>query len=101
MGNVGFRPFFRTGASAMGILSWVVLGLVAGYLAKFLMPGKDPGGIVITILLGIAGAVLGGWIGAQFLGWGTVGGFDPKSLILAVGGALLLLVGYRFLQKKR
>jgi uncharacterized membrane protein YeaQ/YmgE (transglycosylase-associated protein family) len=101
MGNIGFRSFLRTGASAMGILSWVVLGLVAGFLARFLMPGKDTGGIVITILLGIAGAVLGGWIGAQFLGWGTVGGFDPKSLILAVGGAMLLLLGYRFLQKKR
>ena len=55
----------------MGILSWIVLGLIAGALAKWIMPGKDPGGIVVTILLGIGGAIIGGFI-ASLLGLGTV-----------------------------
>ena len=78
----------------MGILSWIVFGLIAGVLAKLIMPGKDPGGIVITILLGIAGAIVGGFI-ASALGWGTVTGFHFESLAIAIGGALLLLFGYR------
>jgi len=78
----------------MGILSWIVLGLVVGALAKWLMPGPDPGGWFITILLGIAGAFVGGWIGS-FLGFGTVTGFNLGSLVLATGGAVLLLAGHR------
>ena len=78
----------------MGILSWIVLGLVVGVLAKFLMPGKDPGGFVVTTLLGIGGAVLGGWIATLF-GMGDVTGFDLRSLLIAVGGSLLLLFTYR------
>lgn len=78
----------------MGILAWIVLGLVVGVLAKWIMPGPDPGGVVITILIGIAGALLGGFLGAQ-LGLGAVTGFNLGSLLLAVGGALLLLFGYR------
>ncbi len=84
----------------MGILSWIVMGLIAGLLAKFIMPGKDPGGIFITILLGIAGAFVGGFIGS-LLGLGTVSGFNPGSFLLAVGGAVILLVLYRFLKKKK
>lgn len=80
----------------MGILSWIVLGLLAGVLAKLLLPGKDPGGLILTILLGIAGAVVGGYLGTQ-LGFGDVTGFDLRSLGLAVGGAILLLLGYRLL----
>lgn len=83
----------------MGILSWLVLGLIVGIIAKFLMPGKDPGGFVITIILGIAGAFIGGFIGSR-IGFGTVSGFDLRSLSIAVGGAILLLIIYRALKKK-
>ena len=79
----------------MGILLWIVFGLIAGVIAKFIMPGKDPGGIIVTILLGIAGAIVGGFIGTQ-MGYGTVNTFDIRSLAVAIGGALLLLVAFRF-----
>jgi uncharacterized membrane protein YeaQ/YmgE (transglycosylase-associated protein family) len=85
----------------MGILSWLVLGLVAGLLARLLMPGKGPTGWVLTILLGIAGALVGGYIGSQFFGFGDVTGFDLRSLALAVGGAVLLLLIYGLLQKAK
>lgn len=78
----------------MGILSWIVLGLVAGVIAKLVMPGNDPGGIILTIVLGIVGAVVGGYIGTT-LGYGSVTGFDVRSLAIAIGGALVLLIGYR------
>lgn len=84
----------------MGIISWIILGLIAGAVAKVIMPGKDPGGLVITIGLGIVGAVLGGFIGAR-LGMGTVRGLDVRSLAIAVGGALLLLWGYRLAARRR
>ncbi|PKN88302.1 MAG: GlsB/YeaQ/YmgE family stress response membrane protein [Deltaproteobacteria bacterium HGW-Deltaproteobacteria-1] len=82
----------------MGILSWIVMGLIVGVLAKLIMPGKDPGGIIITILIGIAGAFLGGYIGS-FLGIGTITGFNLVSLMLAIGGALLLLILYRLIKR--
>ena len=78
----------------MGILSWILLGLVVGLLAKWIMPGPDPGGLVITILLGVAGAFVGGFIGS-LIGLGDVSGFNLGSLALATGGALLLLWGHR------
>jgi len=78
----------------MGILSWLLLGLIVGALGKWIMPGKDPGGILVTMAIGIAGAVVGGFIGS-LLGLGGVSGFDIKSLALATGGAVLLLWGYR------
>ena len=81
----------------MGMLSWILLGLIVGALAKWIMPGQDPGGIIVTILIGIAGALVGGFI-ASFLGLGTVAGFSLKSIVLAIGGALLLLFGYRMLR---
>jgi len=81
----------------MGIVTWVILGLVVGMLAKWIMPGKDPGGIFITIGIGIAGAMLGGFI-ATALGLGTVSGFNLGSVAIATGGALLLLFGYRQLR---
>jgi len=83
----------------MGILSWILIGLVVGLLARLLMPGKDKMGIIITILLGIAGAFLGGWIGSM-LGMGTFSGFDIKSLLLATGGAILILLLFRVVRKK-
>ena len=81
----------------MGILSWIVLGLLVGALAKWIMPGPDPGGIFVTMLIGIAGAFVGGFIGTQ-LGLGDVTGFNLGSLGLATGGALLLLFGHRKLR---
>jgi uncharacterized membrane protein YeaQ/YmgE (transglycosylase-associated protein family) len=83
----------------MGIVAWIVLGLVAGILAKFLMPGKAKGGIVLTILLGVGGALLGGFIGSHLLGV-DVTGFNLSSVAIAVGGAVLLLVIFGFLSKK-
>jgi uncharacterized membrane protein YeaQ/YmgE (transglycosylase-associated protein family) len=78
----------------MGWLAWIVFGLLAGIVAKFLMPGRDPGGFIITILIGIAGAVIGGFISSA-LGFGAISGFDIRSMIIAVLGAVLLLFIYR------
>lgn len=82
----------------MGILSWIVLGLIAGVLAKIIMPGRDPGGFIITILLGIAGSFVGGWLGTQ-LGIASFNGFTLQGVLVATGGAILLLVAYRLLRK--
>jgi uncharacterized membrane protein YeaQ/YmgE (transglycosylase-associated protein family) len=84
----------------MGILSWIVLGLVAGLLAKLLMPGKGPTGWIVTILLGIGGALVGGFI-AQMLWGGDITGFDLRSVAIAVGGAVLLLVIYGALKRAK
>ncbi|QNT68179.1 GlsB/YeaQ/YmgE family stress response membrane protein [Defluviicoccus vanus] len=81
----------------MGILSWIVFGLIAGLIAKLIMPGNDPGGFIITILLGIVGAVVGGFI-ANGLGYGGVDGFNFGSFAVAVIGSLVLLIGYRMLR---
>ena len=83
----------------MGILSWIVMGLIVGILAKLIMPGKDPGGMIVTILLGIAGAFVGGFI-SSFVGFGSVSGFNLKSMIIAVGGAVLILVIHRKLKSR-
>lgn len=82
----------------MGIIAWIVLGLIAGLLAKFIMPGRDPGGCIITILLGIGGAVVGGFIGTQ-LGFGRITGLDLRSMAIAIGGAVLLLIVYRMMRR--
>ena len=82
----------------MGILSWIIMGLIVGVLAKWIMPGKDPGGIIVTICIGIVGAFLGGFIGS-LLGIGDVSGFNLISFILAIGGAILLLILYRVIKK--
>jgi uncharacterized membrane protein YeaQ/YmgE (transglycosylase-associated protein family) len=78
----------------MGIFSWIILGLIAGVIAKVLLPGRDPGGIIVTIIIGIVGALIGGYIGTH-LGWGGVHGIDLRSVALAVGGAIILLIVYR------
>jgi uncharacterized membrane protein YeaQ/YmgE (transglycosylase-associated protein family) len=84
----------------MGILSWIVLGLLVGALAKWIMPGDDPGGIIVTILLGIAGAFVGGFVATR-IGLGTVDGFNLGSLLIAIGGSLLLLWIYRVMRTRR
>ncbi len=83
----------------MGIFSWILLGLIAGVLAKWIMPGEDPGGIIVTILIGIAGAFLGGFAGTQ-LGIGPVDGVNLISIGLAMAGALVLLLAYRIFSRK-
>lgn len=83
----------------MGFLSWILFGLIAGILAKFFMPGPDGGGILLTILLGIAGAVVGGFL-ATALGLGDVTGFNIRSFIIAVVGAILVLFVFRRLRAR-
>ncbi|MBP6382179.1 MAG: GlsB/YeaQ/YmgE family stress response membrane protein [Pseudomonadales bacterium] len=82
----------------MGILSWIVMGLIVGVLAKFIMPGRDPGGFIITVALGIGGAFVGGYIGS-FLGIGAVSGFNLASIFIATLGAIVLLALYRALKR--
>ena len=82
----------------MGFLTLLLLGLVIGVLGKAVMPGADPGGVIVTILLGIAGAFVGGFIG-QMLGFGAVSGFNIRSLLLGTLGAVLLLWLYRMTRK--
>lgn len=83
-------------------LHWIILGLIAGALAKFLVPGRDPAGCLITIILGIVGALLGGWIGSR-VGWGTVSQtrFDLRSIALATMGAIIVLLIGRLLRGRR
>ena len=76
----------------MGILGWIVFGLVVGALAKLVMPGKDPGGIIVTMLIGIVGAVLGGFLGQAL---GLYNDNEPVGFLMAVVGAIVLLAIYR------
>jgi uncharacterized membrane protein YeaQ/YmgE (transglycosylase-associated protein family) len=78
----------------MGFITWILLGLIAGILAKWIMPGPDGGGMIVTILLGVAGAFLGGYLGS-FIGVGRVGGLGITSILTATAGALILLFLYR------
>ena len=82
----------------MGILAWVLFGLVVGIIAKLLMPGRDPGGFIITILVGIAGAVLGGFIGRAM---GFYGPNETAGWIVSIVGAMLLLFLYRMIARPR
>ncbi|MBI0005690.1 MULTISPECIES: GlsB/YeaQ/YmgE family stress response membrane protein [Gilliamella] len=80
----------------MGILSWIILGLIAGWIAKFFMPLGQVG-VLKTILLGVAGALVGGYI-STFFGWGSVTGFNFPSLFISVLGAILLIYIYRLIK---
>lgn len=82
----------------MGFIVWIILGLIAGALAKFIMPGRDPGGIIVTILIGIAGALIGGYISTR-MGYGAVDGIDLRSILIAVGGAIILLFLFRLIRR--
>ena len=84
----------------MGILAWIVFGLLAGWVAKMLVPGSDPQGCIITMVIGVLGAVIGGFIGS-WLGFGAVTGFNLKSFLIAVVGAVLLLAIYHLLRRRR
>jgi uncharacterized membrane protein YeaQ/YmgE (transglycosylase-associated protein family) len=82
----------------MAILSTILVGLVVGAIAKLLMPGKDPGGFIVTILLGIAGALIASYVG-QALGWYTPG--QPAGWIMSIVGAMILLLLYRLFFKRK
>ncbi len=79
----------------MGILSWIVLGLLAGIIAKWIMPGRDGGGFIVTTILGIIGAIVGGWLGAMAGIGGPVSSFSLGGLFTAIVGALVVLVVFR------
>ncbi|WP_104167387.1 GlsB/YeaQ/YmgE family stress response membrane protein [Arthrobacter sp. SX1312] len=78
----------------MGIIGWLVLGLLAGAIAKLILPGRQGGGWVITLVLGVVGALLGGFIGSAIFGVGVDSFFDLSTWLLAIGGALIVLVIY-------
>lgn len=83
----------------MGILAWIVFGLIAGAIAKLIMPGEQGGGWIVTIILGIVGAFVGGWIGSMIAGVG-ISGFNIKSMIVAVVGALIVLAIWGFISRR-
>ena len=85
----------------MSILAWIVFGLVAGALAKFIMPGRQGGGIIVTTVLGVVGALVGGFLGTHVFGFGDISGFNLRSMGIAVGGALLVLFVYGFVARGR
>lgn len=82
----------------MGILTWIVLGLIAGALAKLLMPGKDGGGWIVTMVLGIAGAIVGGYLGATLGLGGSADGLNLGSIATATAGAFVLLFVYKLVK---
>ena len=84
----------------MGLISWIVFGLIAGLIAKLIMPGKDPGGCILTVVIGVVGALLGGFA-ATALGFGGITGFDWRSLLVAILGSLILLVIWRAIAGRR
>ncbi|MGE7387264.1 GlsB/YeaQ/YmgE family stress response membrane protein [Streptomyces sp. NPDC004126] len=82
----------------MGIIAWIILGLLAGGIAKILLPGRDPGGFIVTTLIGVAGASIGGWLSAKFLDRPIQAQFfDLATWGSAIVGSLVLLIGYRIL----
>jgi uncharacterized membrane protein YeaQ/YmgE (transglycosylase-associated protein family) len=81
----------------MSVIGWIVFGLIVGVIAKFLMPGRDPGGFIVTILIGIAGALLGGFLG-RAVGWYREG--DPVGFVMAVLGSIVLLAIYRMVTRR-
>jgi uncharacterized membrane protein YeaQ/YmgE (transglycosylase-associated protein family) len=84
---------------AMGIFAWIVLGLIAGALAKLIMPGEQGGGWILTMVLGIVGAFIGGWLGTKLGLGGPATGVNLGSIVTATVGALVVLFGYRLVKK--
>jgi uncharacterized membrane protein YeaQ/YmgE (transglycosylase-associated protein family) len=85
----------------MGIISWIILGLIIGALAKLIMPGDDPGGIIVTTLIGIVGSLLGGFLGSAIFGVSLGGFFDLRTWVLGIIGSLILLAIYRVIVGRR
>ncbi|MEU9702647.1 GlsB/YeaQ/YmgE family stress response membrane protein [Streptomyces sp. NPDC047981] len=86
----------------MGIIAWILIGLLAGMIAKALTPGRDPGGVIVTILIGVAGGLLGGWLGKVILGVDSIDGFfDLSTWIAAIIGSMIVLALYRLLSGGR
>lgn len=84
----------------VGILAWILVGLVAGVLAKIAMPGPDPGGVLLTIVIGVVGAVIGGFVMENFLGGPGVSGVNLASILVATLGSVVLLVVYRAITRR-
>ncbi|HEV2862956.1 MAG TPA: GlsB/YeaQ/YmgE family stress response membrane protein [Pyrinomonadaceae bacterium] len=86
----------------MGWIAYIILGLLAGVIAKAIMPGRDPGGLIITTLLGIVGSIIGGWVGSMLFGYGRGDSVSEPgflmSLVLAVVGAVIVLAAYRLIR---
>ena len=81
-----------------GVIGWIIFGLIVGAIAKLVMPGRDPGGIIVTMLLGVAGALVGGWVG-QALGWYRPG--EGAGFFMSLLGAIVLLWIYRLVVVRR
>ncbi|CDK54990.1 UPF0410 protein YmgE [Escherichia coli IS5] len=84
----------------MGIIAWIIFGLIAGIIAKLIMPGRDGGGFFLTCIPGIVGAVVGGWLATMFGIGGTISGFNLHSFLVAVVGAILVLGVFRLLRRE-
>jgi uncharacterized membrane protein YeaQ/YmgE (transglycosylase-associated protein family) len=91
----------RSKGGSLGIIAWIVFGLIAGIIAKLIMPGRDPGGCIITMLLGVAGAFVGGFLYRLLTGREVFFQFDLWSLVVAVLGAVVILVAYRLIAGRR
>lgn len=85
----------------MNVLTWILFGLLAGGIAKLIVPGKDVGGCLVTVGIGVAGALLGGFLGRTLFDWGSVMEFDLRSLAIAVAGSIVLLVAFRLLARPK
>ena len=83
----------------MGIIAWIIFGLIAGAIAKLIMPGNDGGGFILTFVLGVVGAVVGGWLATMFGFGGDISGFDLHSFLVAVVGAIVVLGIFRLLRR--
>jgi uncharacterized membrane protein YeaQ/YmgE (transglycosylase-associated protein family) len=84
----------------MGFFAFLILGLIAGAIAKAILPGRQGGGIFITLLLGVVGAILGGWIGGMIFGTGLQEFFSLQTWLLAIGGAIIVLLVYGMITKR-
>ncbi|EIH9886400.1 GlsB/YeaQ/YmgE family stress response membrane protein [Escherichia coli] len=84
----------------MGIIAWIIFGLIAGIIAKLIMPGRDGDGFFLTCILGIVGAVVGGWLATMFGIGGSISGFNLHSFLVAVVGAILVLGIFRLLRRE-
>jgi len=83
----------------MSIIAWIVFGLIAGIIAKLIMPGRDGGGFILTCILGVVGAVVGGWLATMFNIGGEVTGFNTRSFAVAVVGAIVVLAVFRMIRR--